>query len=163
MQKSTVKTQSINNKVLFKSLSGHPPWLVSFIDIYQILSTDNLSLLSKIYHEDVIFIDPMHQIEGFDNLSQYFKNLYENLSSCTFVIEDVLLDNDQASLYWSMCYQHAKLNHGNPVTVLGSSHIKGSGDKVIYHRDYLDLGAMLYEQLPVFGKLTKWFKKQAVK
>ena len=61
-----------------------------------------------------------------------------------------------------MTYQHNKLNQGKSVTVAGSSYIKGEGDKVILHRDYLDLGAMIYEQLPLFGKLTKWVKAKVV-
>jgi hypothetical protein len=62
-----------------------------------------------------------------------------------------------------MSYQHVKLNKGKVVTIVGTSHIKGENDKVIYHRDYLDLGAMLYEQLPVLGKFILWIKKQAAK
>jgi hypothetical protein len=36
-------------------------------------------------------------------------------------------------------------------------------NKVIYHRDYLDLGSMLYEQLPFIGKLISWLKVKAKK
>jgi hypothetical protein len=61
-----------------------------------------------------------------------------------------------------MNYQHPRLNSGKVVSVQGSSHLKGVEDKVIYHRDYLDLGAMLYEQLPLFGRIIRWFKKKAV-
>lgn len=138
-----------------------PTWLANFIDIYQRLSTDNLSLLAIIYHKDVVFIDPIHQIEGFDNLYLYFQSLYQNLSTCDFLIENVIAEDEQASIYWKMTYQHPKLNKGKVVIVQGNSHIKGKEDKVIYHRDYLDLGAMLYEQLPVFGKITKWIKVRA--
>jgi hypothetical protein len=142
---------------------GSPLWLSNFVIVYQKLSTNNLSLLATIYHEKVTFIDPMHQVEGYENLFQYFKSLYQNLSSCEFIINDVIWQRDQASLFWTMTYQHPKLNKGELVTVLGTSHIKGQDDKVIYHRDYLDLGAMLYEQLPVLGKLTKWIKVKAAK
>lgn len=141
--------------------SDMPLWLSNFVSVYQTLSTENLDLLAKIYHPNVTFIDPMHQVEGFDDLSDYFKRLYENLSSCEFVIDNVITENDQAAIYWKMSYQHAKLNKGKIVTVFGHSHIKGEQNKVIYHRDYLDLGAMLYEQLPFFGKLTKWIKAKA--
>jgi hypothetical protein len=45
--------------------------------------------------------------------------------------------------------------------VQGSSHLKGVGDKVVYHRDYLDLGAMLYEQLPLLGRVIRSLKNRA--
>lgn len=138
-----------------------PSWLTNFVSVYQTLSTTNLDLLASIYHPNVTFIDPMHQVEGYKELYQYFKNLYENLSFCEFVIDNVIAQENEAAIYWTMTYQHSKLNKGEVVTVLGTSHIKGEQNKVIYHRDYLDLGAMLYEQLPFFGKLIKWIKTKA--
>jgi len=151
MQQYSIKKEKIDTHI----------WLYSFIDIYQKLNTENLFLLSDIYHQNVTFTDPMHQVEGVEQLTNYFEKLYENLSSCDFVIENVLCDGEQAAIYWKMSYQHKKLNKGDIVIVEGNSLIKGQGDKVLYHRDYLDLGAMLYEQLPVFGKLTKWIKTKA--
>jgi hypothetical protein len=136
-------------------------WLENFLSVYERLSVDNLSLLNNIYHDDVIFTDPILRIEGLEKLNAHFANLYENLSSCIFRIDNVIAEFDQAAIYWQMTYQHEKLSNGKPVVVYGNSHIKGDGDKVYYHRDYLDLGAMLYEQLPIFGKLTKWIKGKA--
>jgi hypothetical protein len=138
-----------------------PNWLRGFVDIYQQLSTDNLNLLEQVYHQDVTFIDPMHEIQGFNELSEYFKALYTNLSACEFVIEQVIEQPFQAAIYWQMTYCHKKLNGGKPIQVQGHSHIKGHDGKVIYHRDYIDLGAMLYEHLPVLGKVTQWIKKRA--
>ncbi|MEW6990989.1 nuclear transport factor 2 family protein [Colwelliaceae bacterium 6441] len=140
-----------------------PLWLSNFINVYQTLSSENLVLLETIYHREITFIDPIHQVEGFDELYYYFENLYQNLSSCEFIIQDVMWQHSKASIYWKMTYVHPKLNKGRKVTVFGSSYIKGENDKVIYHRDYLDLGAMLYEQLPLFGRLIKWLKAKAGK
>lgn len=137
-------------------------WLVKFIDIYQRLSTDNLHLLDEVYHRDIVFIDPLHQLSGIKQFNDYFKHLYQNLSSCNFYIEHVVVDGQEAAIYWQMNYQHSRLNSGEVVSVQGTSHLKGFEDKVIYHRDYVDLGAMLYEQLPIFGRVIRWFKARAV-
>lgn len=136
-------------------------WLANFIDIYQKLSTDNLHLLADIYHQDIVFIDPMHQLTGFEQLENYFNRLYQKLSYCEFKIEQVLVQDSEAAIYWQMSYQHPRLNSGKVVVVQGSSHLKGVGDKVVYHRDYLDLGAMLYEQLPLLGQFIHWLKNRA--
>jgi hypothetical protein len=151
----------MQNNVSNNLTAARPLWLSNFVSTYQLLSTDNLDLLATIYHQHVTFIDPMHQVEGFEELYKYFDSLYQNLSSCVFVIDNVIAEGDEAAIYWKMSYQHHKLNKGQVVTVFGTSHIKGKDDKVFYHRDYLDLGAMLYEQLPFFGKLTKWIKTKA--
>jgi hypothetical protein len=140
-----------------------PQWLVNFTDNYSQLSTDNLVLLENIYHKDITFIDPLHKIQGFENLKGYFYGLYENLTSCRFIIEHIFDKDNEAAVYWKMSYQHPKLNSGKMITVQGHSHIKGEHDKVIYHRDYLDAGAMLYEQLPIVGKIIQWIKAKAAK
>ncbi len=136
-------------------------WLTNFIKIYQQLSTENLHLLDEIYHQDIVFIDPMHQLQGLENLHGYFSKLFQQLSYCQFDIEQIIEQGHEAAVYWSMHYQHPRLNAGKVVSVCGSSHIKGCGDKVIFHRDYLDLGAMLYEQLPVLGRMITWLKNRA--
>ncbi len=141
---------------------AYPLWLSNFISIYGQLSTDNLDLLSDIYHPDVVFKDPMHHLHGFKQLFDYFEGLYTNLLSCDFNIKQVIFDGDIAGIYWHMSFQHPRLNHGQPIDVEGHSKIIGRQDKVIFHQDYIDLGAMLYEHLPVIGRLIKWFKSRAV-
>ena len=139
---------------------AHPEWLTNFIDNYQALSVDNLHLLEHIYHSDVEFQDPAHKLTGFDNLAGYFSELYTNLQDCTFRITNVLLDGDQAAIYWHMEYVHPKLNKGKSVYVEGHSLITGAGDKVIQHRDYVDFGAMLYEHIPFVGAVVKKVKSR---
>lgn len=156
--KSNVEITSQHNN---QSIEPKPQWLVNFTENYSQLSTDNLDLLENIYHQDITFIDPLHEVQGFENLQHYFFGLYENLTSCCFVIEHLFEKNNEAAIYWTMSYQHPKLNSGQMVTVQGHSHIKGKHEKVIYHRDYLDAGAMLYEQLPVIGRIIQWIKSKA--
>ncbi|MBU2893240.1 nuclear transport factor 2 family protein [Colwellia sp. D2M02] len=146
-----------------KKNTAKPLWLTQFMAVYQQLSTDNLALLKTIYHQDIHFIDPMHEIQGLDDLCQYFKGLYENVFSCEFTINHVIVQENEAAIYWCMRYCHPKLNKGNVIMVDGHSHIKSTADKIIYHRDYLDLGEMLYEHLPLLGKVTQWIKARAAK
>jgi hypothetical protein len=157
LQLTTNKTKSDHDSEL-----GSPPmWLENFIFIYQSLSVDNLSGLTKLYHQDVTFQDPIHQISGFQQLKEYFENLYQNVNSCTFVINQVLHEGNQAAIYWTMIYTHHRLNAGEPIKVEGSSLIMGDNDKVVYHRDYIDLGQMLYEHIPVLGRVIRWLKVRA--
>lgn len=138
-------------------------WLRTFINVYQQLSIDNLDLLDEVYHQDIHFIDPIHEVLGFNNLVSYFDNLYANLLSCDFCIDEVIQSEDSAAIYWQMTYSHPKLNSGDKVTVSGHSHLKCKDNKIIYHRDYLDVGAMLYEHIPFVGKVVKAIKYRAIK
>jgi hypothetical protein len=156
-------SKKMQNDVTSITSIDSPLWLNNFVRVYQVLSIDNLQLLSEIYHENVIFIDPILQVEGYENLYDYFESSYQNLTSCKFVIEQVIQQDSQAAIYWKMTFQHRKLNKGKHITVSGSSRIQGADDKVVYHRDYLDIGEMLYENLPVLGKFIRWIKSQAAK
>lgn len=141
----------------------YPLWLDNFINIYSQLSVDNLNLLDSIYHQDVMFIDPMHRLQGLDVLRDYFDSLYTNLTSCRFTINQVIVEGDQAAIYWHMRFCHPKLNKGQVIELDGSSHIQGCDDKVSYHRDFVDLGAMLYEHLPLLGKVIRLIKQRAAR
>ncbi|RKF15708.1 nuclear transport factor 2 family protein [Alginatibacterium sediminis] len=134
--------------------------LERFIELYQQLNKDNLHRLHEIYAPQVEFSDPMHQIDGLDNLSKYFEQLYLNLEHCEFVIEQSFIKDSSASLVWTMNFKHPKLNKGQIVCVPGMTHLQFQDDKIIYHRDYLDSATMLYEHLPVLGWAIRSIKQR---
>ncbi|MCW8996347.1 MAG: nuclear transport factor 2 family protein [Psychromonas sp.] len=131
----------------------------SFCDIYQQLNKDNIGELTNIYSEDVIFIDAAHQLQGINELSLYFHKLYQNINYCQFHIEQVIAKPRQASIIWTMNFAHKQLNSGQNITVNGCSHLKFD-QKIYYHRDYLDMGQMIYEHLPLFGRMIKFIKQR---
>lgn len=136
-------------------------WLNNFVSIYQQLNTSNLHLLNDIYDDNIVFIDPIHKINGLPALLAYFENLYTNLIFCEFSINNIVEQGNEAAIYWKMTFSHPKLGNAKSICVHGHSHIMGKDNKVVFHRDYFDLGSMLYEHLPIFGKITQWFKKRA--
>ncbi len=129
----------------------------NFCDFYQHLGPDNLDGLVNVYSDDVVFTDPVHCIEGFDNLNNYFKNLFTNVTQCRFDIHSVIEQDQEAYVNWTMEFSHPKLAKGNKVSVPGVTHLKFT-DLVNYHRDYMDMGTMLYEHVPVLGNVVKILK-----
>jgi hypothetical protein len=57
-----------------------------------------------------------------------------------------------------MTYRHPRLKQGEPILVQGCSHLLWTDDKVFQHRDFFDAGALLYEHLPVMGRMIRWLK-----
>ena len=155
------KTTATREAFCIKDTEDFPPWLINFIEIYQSLGVDNLDLLHQVYHQDIFFQDPLHEIQGFSELSKYFRALYTHLTQCDFIITEVLCSQEAAAIYWRMDFTHKKLNHGKQVSIEGHSKIKGREDLVYYHRDFVDLGAMLYEHIPFLGVVIKSIKKRA--
>lgn len=142
------------------SLDNMPAVVTRFIELYRVLNKHNLYLLDEVYAKEVIFTDPMHSIHGVDALRAYFAKLYQNVESIHFDIHDVVASDSQAALYWVMEYRHPKLNRGHSIRVDGMSRLKFN-DKIEFHRDYFDLGQMLYEQVPCLGKLIGLVKGKA--
>ena len=133
--------------------------LVRFVALYQQLDRQQLHRLSEVYADEVIFIDPAHRIEGLAALSDYFAALYQRLAYCRFVITSQQQQGRQAWLGWTMTFSHPRLRGGKPVTVEGATRLELDEEgKVCLHRDYFDLGAMLYEQLPLLGPLVRTIK-----
>ena len=67
----------------------------------------------------------------------------------------------EAAIYWQMHLRHKKINSGNTITVEGHSLLRRQDNRVIYHRDYFDIGSMIYEHLPVLGWIIRLIKRKA--
>ncbi|ELM3717136.1 nuclear transport factor 2 family protein [Aeromonas hydrophila] len=133
--------------------------LARFVALYQQLSRDELHRLPEVYANEVVFTDPAHRIEGLAALTDYFAVLYQRLAYSRFVITSQQLQGRQAWLGWTMTFSHPRLRGGAPVTVEGATRLEfDEAGKVCLHRDYFDLGAMLYEQLPLIGPLVRTIK-----
>ena len=132
-----------------------------FVEIYQKLDKSNLDLLGEIYSEEIQFIDPMHEINGLVELRRYFANLYSNVQHCRFDITDSFSINDTAFIYWNMHYSHPKLASGRVISVQGHSKLLFKKDKIVHHRDYFNVGELLYKHIPVLGAVINFIDKRA--
>ncbi|WP_194755544.1 nuclear transport factor 2 family protein [Aliidiomarina indica] len=127
--------------------------LEKFKAFYDDLSLDSLKNLSDIYHDDVSFVDPVTQVNGLDDLKSYLNHGLANVSSCHFAIYEEMVNQKQAFVVWQMRLHHEKLAGGLEIVVPGTSHLVFSEDShsIRHQVDYYDLGAMVYEHVPVLG------------
>lgn len=119
----------------------------------------DLGHLKSIYHDHIVFKDPVHRIDGLDDMQAYFKNNSKNLIACEFKFIDEIIQHDSAHITWDMYFKHPKINGAKQTKVRGMSLIKFD-DKIYYHEDVYDLGAMVYEHIPVMGKMMQWVKQR---
>jgi hypothetical protein len=129
------------------------PIIDRFQGLYRELSADNLDLLDGVYSEDIAFTDPIHKVEGLASLKDYFRRMYENVAEIDFRFSDVCVADDRASLAWTMTLRHQRFRPREVLELPGASFIHFA-DRVHYHRDYFDLGAMIYERVPVLGTMV---------
>ena len=112
-------------------------------------------VLHRIYTNDVKFVDPVKTINGLDELTDYFEALYKRVNRCHFVLSNYIPNTDNHSLEWVMHLQHEKISKNQEIHVDGASFLQFDGEKVCYHRDYYDLGALVYEHVPILGSVVK--------
>ncbi|MBB3191696.1 nuclear transport factor 2 family protein [Halomonas cerina] len=143
---------------------SHDPALEAFCAFYKKLDKNCTEKLYRIYTQDVEFVDPLHRINGLPALEGYFRTLYENVTACRFDFHDRLRQGDHAFVTWTMHLAHPRLAGGKEISVEGGSHLVFAGDgsgRARRHQDYFDAGALLYEHLPVIGRLIGAIKRRA--
>lgn len=135
-------------------------FLQRFARDFASLGAHNLNRLGELYAEGVVFRDPLHEIRGLANLQNYFAALYANVSELRFDFHGFdQVREGEGYLRWTLSYRHPRLGGGQPIQVDGCSHLLWR-DKVEQHRDYFDAGALLYEHLPLCGRLIGWLKRR---
>ncbi len=128
-------------------------------DFYRDFDASRLGQLDGIYAKAVIFKDPVHELQGLDQLHHYMAQLGQSLQQCQFDYLDQLCGSDSAYIKWDMRFRHPALG-SKPITVRGMSQLQARDGRIIYHEDCYDLGAMLYEQLPLVGAVPRWLRRR---
>jgi len=127
---------------------------------FQPLTTSELSALAECYSDDVDFTDPLHHHVGRDRVMAYYAELLDGVQHCHFDFHDRQTVGNTSFLTWTMHLTHPRLHGGRTINVAGCSRLQWRGQRVCRHRDYFDVGAMLYEQLPLLGWLIRGVKKR---
>jgi limonene-1,2-epoxide hydrolase len=135
--------------------------LSQFKKLFNNLTASNIDDIRRVYSGDVQFQDPFSSVDGVEELAKYFSGAYSNVISCTFDFGDPVINGRDVCIPWIMRLRHKRIRNGHQVNVDGISQITIHGGKVTYHRDYFDVGQLLYENLPVLGKAIRWIRSQA--
>lgn len=138
--------------------------LEDFVCFYNSLNADNLNGLGQIYHSEVIFSDPVHQIQGLAALQDYFAHAYARLTQSHFEARHMAAQGEVGFVSWQMRIRHPAIANGREILVDGCTELRWhENGLIIAHRDYYDLTQMVYQHLPVIGWLTSKVKQQMAK
>ena len=129
------------------------------MSFYENFSKESIATIDDIYTQDVEFVDPIHKLEGILALKTYFRGMLTNLQHYEMRYSEVIETRDSVHFSWEMDFAHRQLNKGQIITVKGMSLLKFTS-KVYYHEDCYDLGALVYEHVPLLGNLTRLLKKR---
>ena len=133
-----------------------------FLDLYRSFSLDSLGQIGEVYAEQIVFQDPLVRVEGREALQGYFKHGMQGLQYCRFEFGRQVRDAEHASVEWTMHFQHRRIHAGKTCQLDGITLIQfGVDGKIIFHRDYYDMGQLIYERVPLIGRVIGWIKNKA--
>lgn len=131
-----------------------------FSQFYQQLDAQSVTELDQLYHSQVEFVDPVTRHQGLEAVSNYFANLLQNTHECRFEIHRLDNTGEHHYVSWTMHLRHPKLKSGQLISFEGMSHLRIENELITFHRDYYDMGEMLYEHIPLLGAAVKHLKKR---
>lgn len=125
------------------------------------LDKTKLHLVDEFYHPDVDFTDPVEHLKGPSKIKAYYGQMYENVKTVRFDFHALYESGSTVVAIWKMTLETDKLNGGRPLSVDGNSVITfAENGQAIYHRDYFDMGAFLYENIPGLGFIIRQIKNR---
>lgn len=128
-------------------------------DFYRDPKAIDLDRIDRLYTQDVEFHDPVHSIHGRLALKNYLKTLYADNPDIRFTYLDDQIGENSATITWRMRFRHRRLNGGRAVELKGVTLIRFT-DRIYFHEDYYDLGAMLYQHIPVLGWMIRFINRR---
>ena len=134
-------------------------------EFFHQLNKDTMHLVDEFYDKDALFQDPIVELNSAASIKKYYGNMYKNVDEIQFTFTDEIIDRSKTTLAWKMILKAKNFNNNEPVVVDGVSIIRfgGKEGKAIYHRDYFDMGAFVYEGLPVIGRIIRFAKSRMAK
>lgn len=125
---------------------------------YEKLSRESLDDIKKFYADNVFFKDPFNEITGREKVRHIFVEMFEQLEEPRFKFIDKIEQDGQIFVTWDFHFSVKK----KKMTIHGSSHLKlDEQKKIVYHRDYWDVGEELLLKIPlvksIYGVVRRKF------
>lgn len=118
----------------------------------QVVPGKSLAHLRELYTHDVLFRDPMQEVQGLDNFMAMNERLLGKMRSMEWIILGSWGDDESGTLEWML---RGKPKFGPEVAVDGMTRFKGRDGKVCEHRDYWDLGELAMSAIPGGQRLLR--------
>ena len=132
------------------SLTEFKEWVIN-------LNEATMDDIVSFYDENVFFKDPFNEFNGREKLKKLFLHMFITFKNPHFVFIDTIENSEGIFLTWDFIFSYKK----KLFEIHGSSHIKLNDDeKIVYHRDYWDVGEELLLKIPLIKSLYGLFQNK---
>ena len=131
--------------------------LKEFKEWFLNLNESTLDNIVSYYDENVFFKDPFNEFNGREKLKKLFIHMLITLKNPQFVFIDNIKNNEEIFLTWDFIFSYKE----KLFKIHGSSHLKlNDSEKIVYHRDYWDVGEELLLKIPLIKSLYGLFQSK---
>jgi steroid delta-isomerase len=126
---------------------------------FEALTPQTLPDLTRLWTEDVVFIDPFNHVQGHAASLAVYRHMYLTTDDPRFRVLDVAASETAGYLRWRMTFRPK----GKPETwtIEGISDLAFAEDgRVRSHVDHWDAASQLYEKVGGLGILMRWLKRR---
>jgi hypothetical protein len=110
------------------------------------------------YHPDIIFHDSIQRIEGYDEFTRMCDRLTHRCKQLRMDIKCIVQDSNVIMMEWIMTMSFRRFP-GTPVYGCTCLTLHEDG-RIIHQRDYYDLWGDIYNGIPGFRRLYRWFVRK---
>jgi hypothetical protein len=133
--------------------------LQDFKAFYMRPDVASLEWADRLYTQDIEFRDPLHTINGILAFKSYLRGVYTGPTNIRFEYVDELCGEHWASITWIARYRHDALDGGRTLQLRGTTQIRFT-DRIYYQEDFFDVGAMVYQHLPLLGPVVRYINRR---
>jgi SnoaL-like domain len=101
--------------------------------------------LRALYDPSVVFRDPIQTVQGLDAFLAMNLRLLGRARALSFEVTSAQSEGDEIFLAWTM---RATPKIGPRIAVEGVTHATARAGRVVYHRDFWDLGELFASAVP---------------
>ena len=131
--------------------------LKEFKESFINLNESTLDNIVSYYDENVFFKDPFNEFNGREKLKKLFIHMFITLKDPHFVFIENIENSEGIFLTWDFIFSYKE----NLFKIHGSSHLKLNDEKkIMYHRDYWDVGEELLLKIPIIKSLYGFFQNK---
>ena len=159
-QKALADTDPVRSPDVNPAAPAAQEAVEKFRRFYADFSQDNIRAgLRELYAPDAFFADGFKHVRGLDAMEAYFLRSIESVHSCGFEIVDVVDSEGDYYFRWVM-HLVLKKDLENVIETVGMSHVRfNNHGQIVFHQDYWDT-SLIYEQIPVLGRVIRWIKSR---
>jgi SnoaL-like domain len=156
-------TETAKTGALVKGSAAEQAAIARFEVFNSDFSAANITNETKnVYAADVYFRDPFKEIHGEPEFEAYLLRGSSAVAAFSMEWLDVAESHGDYYFRWIMSVKLKRDGKDAPPGLTtGISHVRfGPDGKVIFHQDYFDAAAFLYEKIPVLGGEIRFIKRR---